>query len=120
MRDMKLFGISDDPKETELIVDAIHDERGYRKIRRALGRSYDVSQSDPMIEVVAVDLMGDRRLMLEHRVHEGRLLAAADWVCVPFFKRQTLGNRLFLAAQILTIKNGTQVATAPFRRNDFD
>lgn len=78
MRDMKLFGILDDPSESEFIVDAIHDERGYRKIRRALGRRYDASQTDPMIEVVAVDLLGDRRLMLEHRVYEGRLLAAAE------------------------------------------
>ena len=50
----------------EFIVDAIHDERGYRKIRRALGRRYDASQTDPMIEVVAVDLLGDRRLMPEN------------------------------------------------------
>ena len=76
MREMRMFGILDDPAESELVVDAIHDERGYRRVRRALAKRYDASQSDPMIEVVSVDLLGDRRLMLEHRVFEGRLLSA--------------------------------------------
>jgi spore cortex formation protein SpoVR/YcgB (stage V sporulation) len=76
MREMRMFSIEDDPEKPELIVNAIHDERGYRRIRRTLARHYDLSHSDPIIEVAAVDLYGDRRLVLEHKVAEGRLLAA--------------------------------------------
>ncbi len=78
MREMRMFNITDDPAEKELVVSAIHDERGYRRVRRALSKRYDAAHSDPMIEVVSVDLLGDRRLILEHKVIGGRLLAAQD------------------------------------------
>ena len=78
MRQMRLFHLVDDPEETELHVEAIHDERGYRRVRRALARQYDVAWLDPDIEVVDVDLEGDRRLVVHHRVLDGVLLQAAD------------------------------------------
>jgi spore cortex formation protein SpoVR/YcgB (stage V sporulation) len=49
-------------------VAAIHDERGYRKMRRSFARQYDVAWLDPDIEVVDVDLEGDRRLILHHKI----------------------------------------------------
>ena len=67
MRDLRLFHVVDDPEEPELRVEAIHDERGYRKLRRAFARQYDVAWLDPDIEVVDVDLEGDRRLILHHK-----------------------------------------------------
>jgi spore cortex formation protein SpoVR/YcgB (stage V sporulation) len=78
MRDWRMFHLVDDPAEPTLRVEAIHDERGYRRIRRAFAREYDVGHVDPQIEVVAVDLQGDRRLILQHSVREGRLLASRD------------------------------------------
>ena len=59
-------------------VAAIHDERGYRRVRRALARQYDVGCTDPNIQVVDVDLAGDRRLELRHTVVKGALLQEAD------------------------------------------
>ena len=60
---MRLFHLTDDPEEEEgMRVAAIHDERGYRRIRRELSRQYDIGWIDPHIEVVDVDLDGDRRL----------------------------------------------------------
>ena len=50
-----------------LRVEAIHDERGYRRIRRELARQYDVGARS-RIEVVDVDLEGDRRLIVHHKV----------------------------------------------------
>ena len=47
-------------------------------IRRALARQYDVGCSDPDIQIVDVDLAGDRRLILRHRVLNGVLLDEAD------------------------------------------
>ena len=78
MRDLRMFSIEDDPKRSELLVSGIHDERGYRRVRRSLARRYDASYNDPMIEVTYVDLLGDRRLVLEHKVLEGRLLATGS------------------------------------------
>jgi stage V sporulation protein R len=79
MRQMRMFHICDDPAQTVGIkVAAIHDERGYRRIRRELARQYDVGWTDPCIEVVDVDLAGDRRLILRHTVVNGGLLEEAD------------------------------------------
>ena len=41
MRDFRMFRLLDDTAEPTLLVDAIHDDEGYRDIRRALARSYD-------------------------------------------------------------------------------
>ena len=79
MRHMRMFHLHDDPAETAgLRVDAIHDARGYRRLRRELARQYDVGYIDPNIEVLDVDLAGDRRLMLRHAVVKGALLNETD------------------------------------------
>ncbi len=79
IRQMRLFQLRDDPDHKEGIrVAAIQDERGYRRIRRELARQYDVGWTEPNIEVVDVDLVGDRRLILCHKVINGRLLAETD------------------------------------------
>ena len=79
MRQMRMFHLHDDPSESAGIrVDAIHDERGYRRIRRELSRQYDVGFLDANIEVIDVDLAGDRRLMLQHTVAGAAQLEEAD------------------------------------------
>jgi len=79
MRHMRMFHLHDDPAETAgILVEAIHNERGYRSIRRALSRQYDVGLIDANIEVVDVDLAGDRRLILKHTVLNGSLLDEPD------------------------------------------
>ena len=77
IREFRMFRLVDDPAETDLRIDAIHDERGYRRVRRALAREYDLSRTDPYIEVVGVDFEGDRRLIVHHNVVEGRQLSAS-------------------------------------------
>src|SRR3546814_12616739 len=78
MRDWKLFKLLDEEKEPALAVDAIHNERGYREIRRSLARQYDVGWTEPDIQVVDVDMAGDRHLKLEHAVTNGIMLAQTD------------------------------------------
>jgi spore cortex formation protein SpoVR/YcgB (stage V sporulation) len=79
IRSWRMFHLHDDPAESAGIkVDAIHDARGYRRIRRELARQYDVGFNDPNIEVVDVDLAGDRRLMLRHMVVKGAQLNETD------------------------------------------
>jgi spore cortex formation protein SpoVR/YcgB (stage V sporulation) len=74
IRSFGLFNVKDDEEEMELSVEAIHNERGYRQIRRALSRHYDISQRDADIQIVDVDLAGDRQLVLHHRAHNGIFL----------------------------------------------
>lgn len=78
IRSWKMFKLTDHEKDPALRVDAIHNERGYREIRRALGRQYDVGWQEPDIHIVDVDMAGDRRLMVEHVVTNGILLAESD------------------------------------------
>jgi spore cortex formation protein SpoVR/YcgB (stage V sporulation) len=78
MRKLRLFHLADDDGEDHLDVAAIHDERGYRRLRRALARQYDIGRIDPDIQVEDVDLMGDRRLVLQHRVLDRQLLEPED------------------------------------------
>ena len=58
IRKLRLFHLVDDADESNVRVEAIHDERGYRRVRRALARQYDVALLDPDIQVVDVDLDG--------------------------------------------------------------
>jgi stage V sporulation protein R len=81
MRKMKFFDLHDDGK-TDLTVAAIHNERGYSRVRTKLADQFDVVQNEPEIEVVDVDLDGDRRLMLQHRVYSGILTREKDTAMV--------------------------------------
>jgi len=74
IRKFRLFQIADDSGKPSLRVDAIHDELGYRRIRSALSKQYDLSRREPDVQVVDVDLKGDRTLVLAHFVHDGVLL----------------------------------------------
>ena len=76
---MRMFHLHDDPDNSNgMKVEAIHNERGYRRVRRELARQYDVSVIDPNIEIVDVDLAGDRRLLLRHAAVNGALLHEAE------------------------------------------
>lgn len=74
IRDFRLFQIHDSSGSPFVEVKAIHDEAGYRRVRKALAAQYDASARDPDIQVVSADLSGGRRLTLHHRVRHGVLL----------------------------------------------
>lgn len=74
MRELRLFQLHDDGDKPAVRVEAIHDEQGYRQVRRMLARQYDVSQQDPDIQITDADLAGSRRLVLTHFVRNGILL----------------------------------------------
>jgi stage V sporulation protein R len=74
MRDFRLFAIHDDEKKSELEVAAIHDDSGYRRVREALSRQYDLGSREPNIQVWNVNLRGDRSLTLRHFQHNERPL----------------------------------------------
>jgi spore cortex formation protein SpoVR/YcgB (stage V sporulation) len=78
MRKMKLFKLENLAAEPHYKVAAIHDERGYKSVRRALASQYDPSLRDPNIQVTSADLAGDRRLVLTHQMHNDVPLAERD------------------------------------------
>jgi len=82
IRDFRMFHLADESGEDVYKVGAIHDDAGYRMIRSKLSAHYDLSRREPDINVVDLDLMGDRRLYLSHAVHDKRKLerGAADKV----------------------------------------
>jgi stage V sporulation protein R len=74
MREMRLFALTDDEAQSEYEVSAIHDDSGYRRVREALSRQYDLGSREPNIQVWNVNLRGDRSLTLRHFQHNGRPL----------------------------------------------
>jgi len=71
IRKLKLFLCVDEAEQRHVTVANIHDERGYKAVRAALARNYDLALIEPDIQVVAVDMSGDRCLHLRHAVHDG-------------------------------------------------
>ena len=66
MRDLKLFSVVDDDQDDALVVSAIHNDGGYREVRELLASQYNVGDKEPNIQVVNVDVNGDRSLTLQH------------------------------------------------------
>lgn len=78
IRDFRMFRLEDDAAQSYFLVDAIHDDAGYRDIRRVLADSYDPSNWSVGLEIVHADMQGSRTLHLEHRTSSGRLLHDKD------------------------------------------
>lgn len=74
IRKWRLFLLVDGADEPHYKVASIHNERGYEKIRSALAHSYEIGAHRPDIQVVDVDLLGDRHLRLQHKVKNAVLL----------------------------------------------
>src|SRR5690606_8522348 len=74
IRRFRLFTLGDKADEPFLEVSSIHNERGYQKIRASLARTYDVGAITPDIQVVDVNMLGDRQLRLQHNIRKGILL----------------------------------------------
>jgi spore cortex formation protein SpoVR/YcgB (stage V sporulation) len=74
IRDFRLFAILDDDKKNELEVACIHNDEGYRAIRRTLSEQYNLGSNEPNIQVYNVNLRGDRSLTLRHTRHKRRPL----------------------------------------------
>ncbi|MFX8926152.1 SpoVR family protein, partial [Acinetobacter baumannii] len=74
IRDFRLFEVRDRASNPVVEVRAIHNEQGYRSVRRSLSQHYCVASHDPDLQIVDADLAGSRRLQIAHRVRNGVLL----------------------------------------------
>ena len=70
MRELKLFQCLDDAQASDYVVQAIHNEQGYRSLREALSHQYQFSVQDPDIQITQVDITGDRSLTLRYLQHQ--------------------------------------------------
>ena len=66
IRDMKLFEITDKINNSYYKVSSIHNESGYKKIRKSLSQNYNRNRYVPDIQVYNVNLNGDRKLTLQY------------------------------------------------------
>lgn len=73
MRDMRLFHVYDDREEHEYLVQTIHNEQGFQKLRETLADNHERESWVPKIEVVEVSKM-DRELILAWTPYKGRVL----------------------------------------------
>lgn len=71
MRDFKLFHIHDDEQNDYVEIAAIHNEKGYKKIRESLSNQYNLSNLEVNIQVIDANIAGDRSLTLRHTPHQG-------------------------------------------------
>lgn len=78
MRDFKFFSLHDGGQEcVQYEVTAIHDDEGYREIRRNIAKSKEITYKLPDVVVKGVDIEGERELVLEYIPHFKDQLAAA-------------------------------------------
>ena len=87
MREFHLFAIADHAGEHALAVDSIHDERGYRRVRKLLAQQHAQEYRVPDVQVVRFDRGGDRSLTLRHIRRRARPLNDAAAAVVVHLRR---------------------------------
>jgi len=82
IRELRLFAVADHRSESSLKVDSIHDDAGYRRVRKLLAQQHAREDRVPDVQIVSFDRDGDRSLTLRHTQRRGRQLndAAAEVV----------------------------------------
>ena len=74
MRNQGMFNFHDESHYTRYEVTAIHNERGYKKIRKNLSASYETAVMIPDIQIVNADITGSRELSMIHESYNGKRL----------------------------------------------
>jgi stage V sporulation protein R len=78
IREFRLFAVADYWREEELEIDSIHDDEGYRRVRRVLAEQHKRETVVPDIQVARYAIDSDRSLSLQHRVFRGRPLVDGE------------------------------------------
>jgi stage V sporulation protein R len=77
IREFRLFAIADHEYESELGVDCIHDEAGYRRVRKLLAHQNSLEARVPDVQIQRYARDADRSLTLRYRRLRGRPLSGA-------------------------------------------
>lgn len=78
IRELKLFSVFDDERESNLTITAIHNDEGYKHIREILSNQFNLSYNEPNLQIYNVDYRGDRSLTLRYTEQNQRPLAKED------------------------------------------
>jgi stage V sporulation protein R len=78
MREFHLFAVADHWRDENLEIDSIHDDEGYRRVRRVLAGQHQRDTQVPDIQVARYEHDGDRSLTLHHRIFRGRPVADGE------------------------------------------
>jgi len=87
IREFRLFAVADHRSEETLRVDSIHDDHGYRRVRRLLARQHAQELRVPDVQIVHYDRDGDRSLTVRHVRRRGRPLSDAATEVVAHLRR---------------------------------
>ncbi len=104
IREFRLFAVADHRSEETLVVDSIHDDHGYRQVRRLLARQHGQETRVPDVQIVRYDRDGDRSLTLRHVRRRGRPLSDAAEEVVAHLRRLW-----GLAVRLETWEDGTRI-----------
>ena len=63
---MRLFLVEDNESDDHYEIGAIHDDEGYKNVRKYLSENYNRSRYIPDVQVFDVDVYGDRTLTLSY------------------------------------------------------
>lgn len=87
IREFHIFAISDHEGHEFLEVDSIHNENGYRRVRRLLSEQYNRDGQLPDLQITGFDLNGDRSLTVQHRLHRNRPLSKESTIVLRHLQR---------------------------------
>ena len=87
IRDFKMFAITDDDRNRQIEVSAIHNKTGYQTVRSTLSEQYNLGSNEPNIQVYNVDVKGDRSLTLRHAQHLRRPLDKSAYEVIKHVAR---------------------------------
>ena len=87
IRDLRFFAIADHREEETLKVDSIHDDHGYRRVRKLLAQQHSNDERIPDVQVLRYDRDGDRSLTLRYTQRRGRGLDDAAREVVTHLRR---------------------------------
>lgn len=74
MREFSMFTLLDDERNDDYVIEAIHNDAGFRKVRDTLAESRNLSTFIPELQVVDYRRTTDRTLVLKHNMVNGRPL----------------------------------------------
>jgi len=78
IREFRFFAVADHESNPKLEIDAIHDDAGYRRVRKLLAAQHNRDAMVPDIQVWRYQRESDRALVLRHQKNRGRPLASDD------------------------------------------
>ena len=87
IREFRLFAIADHQAESTFKVDSIHDDQGYRRVRKLLAQQHATEMRVPDVQILRFDRDGDRTLTLRHNQRRGRPLNEAAAAVVTHLRR---------------------------------